>query len=279
MDKALRIVSVLTVIFSVGFIASVAQAQGTGKTIIRVRGANTMATMIDKVAKSFAEVHPDCAVAVSGGGMPEGLKALMDKTANVAMATRETSSQEKQLAAQKGIKLVEQLVGVGAIAIVAHPANPVKELTVEQVRKTFAGEYTDWNDLGGEILPIVLYVGDATRSGMAQYFNESILKTTPPYVNLRRYYHSIIKDVSSRADAAGYVPLALALEAQIKGTIKILAVKKDADSPAILPSNDTVASRAYPLLRPLFLCYDGNAAGKQIKQFVDFCTEKCMSLR
>ncbi len=279
MDKALRIVLVLTVVFSVWFIASPSQAQDTGKIIIRVRGANTMATIIDKLAKSYTEIHRECSVAVSGGGMQEGLKALLDKTANVAMATRETNAQEKQLAGEKRIKLVEQLVGWDAIAIIAHPANPVKELTVEQVRKMFTGEYTDWNDLGGEILLIVLYVGDAARSGMAEFFNESILKSPPPYVNPRRYYPSIIKDVSSRADAAGYVPLALGLEAQGHGIIKILAIKKDAESPAILPSHETVANRSYPMLRPLFLCYDGNSSEKQIKQFVEFCAEELMSLR
>ncbi len=277
MGKKLQIALVSAVVFSVALIVSLSQAQDTGKVIIRVRGANTMATMIDKVAKYYMAIQPQCSVPVSGGGMQEGIKCLLEKTADVVMATREMNAQEKQLAAQKGIRLVERLVGWDAIVIIVHPANPAKELSVEQVRKMFLGEYTDWNDLGGEILPIVLYAGDATRSGMAEFFNESVLKSTPPYVNPRRYYPSIIKDVSSRADAAGYVPLASALEAQDQRIIKILAIKKDEGSPAILPSHETVASRSYPLVRPLFLYYDGNSAVKQIKQFVEFCAEKCMS--
>ena len=189
------------------------------------------------------------------------------------------NAQEKALVAQKkGMKLVEQLIGWDAIAIIAHPANPVKDLTVGQVMKIFLGEWTDWNDVGGEILPIVLYVGDATRSGMAQYINESILKGPPPYANPRRYYPSVIKDVSSRADAAGYTPLGIATEAQKQGIIKILAIKKDAASPAIMPSHETTVSRSYPLLRPLFLYYDGNSGEKKIKQFVEFCAEKCTTM-
>ncbi len=277
MDKALRIVLALAVGVSLGLIASVSHAQGAEKTIVRVRGANTMATMIDKMAKSYMEIHPNCSVAVSGGGIREGFKSLRDKTADVAMATREMNAQEKQLTNSKGIRLVEQLVGWDAIAIIAHPANPVKELTVEQVRKMFTGECTDWNDLGGEILPIVLYVGDATRSGMAEFINESILKGAPPYANPRRYYPSIVKDVSARADAAGYAPLALALEAKGQGIIKLLAIKKDAESSAITPSRDAIASRSYPLVRPLFLYYDGNSGEKQIKQFAEFCAAKCTS--
>ena len=222
MGKSLRLVVVLAMVFSVGLVASLSQAQDAGKTIVRVRGANTMATMIDKLARAYMGDHPNCSVAVSGGGMQEGFKCLLEKTADVAMASREMNAQEKALVAQKkGMKLVEQLIGWDAIAIIAHPANPVKELTVDQIIKIFLGEWTDWNDVGGEILPIVLYVGDATRSGMAQYINESILKGPPPYANPRRYYPSVIKDVSSRADAAGYTPLGIATAAQKQGSKNI----------------------------------------------------------
>jgi len=279
MNKSLRIVSVMAVVLAVWLIAAPSEAQDDGKIIIRVKGAKTMATLIDKLAHSYAQVHPECSVVVSGGGMHEGFEALYDKTADAAMASRQMNEQEKLLARQKGAKLVEQLVGRDAIVIVAHPANPVNELTVEQVKKVFTGEYTDWNEVGGEILPIVLYVGDAARSGMAEYFNESILKGVPPYVNPRRYYPSIIKDVSSRADAAGYVPLALAQRAQGQRIIKVLAIKKDANSPAILPSHETVADSSYPLLRPLFLYYHGDSREKHVKQFVEFCAEKGMSVR
>jgi len=279
MDKALRAVVILTVVFPVWLIVSPSRAQDAGKTIIRVRGANTMATMIDRLATAYGQTHREGSVVVSGGGMQEGLQALFGKTANVVMASRKTNAQEKQLAAQKGIQLVEQLVGWDAIVIIVHPTNPVKELTVEQVRKVFSGEYTDWHDLGGEFLQIVLYGGDAARSGMAEFFNDTILQGVPPTLNARRYYPSVIKDVSARVDAAGYVPLALALAAHGQGIVRTLAIKKDADSPAILPSHETIESRTYPLPRPLFLCYDGNSSEKQIKQFVEFCAEKCMSLR
>lgn len=278
MGKNLRLVLVLAMAFSVGLIAPISQAQDAGKTIIRVRGANTMATMIDKMAKAYMADRQNCSVAVSGGGIQEGFQCLLEKTADVAMASREMNAQEKAAAVQKkGMKLVEQLIGWDAIAIIAHPANPVKDLTVDQVMKIFLGEVTDWNDVGGEILPIVLYVGDASRSGMAQYVNEAILKSPPPYANPRRYYPSVIKDVSSRADAAGYTPLGLATEAQKHGIIRILAIKKDAASPAIMPSHETTVSHSYPLMRPLYLYYDGNLGEKHLKQFVEFCATKCMS--
>ncbi len=279
MSKALRIVLVLVAILSLGFIVPLSQAQDTGKTIIRVRGPTLWPLWWTNWPKPMLKT-----IVTARCGQwwrhARGLKALVDKTASVAMAARETNAQEKQMAFQKGVKLVEKLIGWDALAIIAHPANPVKELSVDQVRKTFTGDYTDWNDLGGEILPIVLYVGDATKSSMAQLFNESILKTTPPYVNPRRYYPSvIIKDVSSRAMQQVTVPLALALEAQGHGTIKILGIKKDADSRAILPTHETVADHSYPLLRPLFLCYDANSTGKAYQAIRGFLRGKCMSIR
>ncbi|MFX7559797.1 substrate-binding domain-containing protein, partial [Acinetobacter baumannii] len=54
------------------------------------------------------------------------------------------------------LNLVVKPFGVEAIAVVAHPANPVAGLTMEQLRQILAGEATTWDAFGGPKQPIVI---------------------------------------------------------------------------------------------------------------------------
>ncbi len=52
--------------------------------------------------------------------------------------------------------------------------------------------------------------------------------------------------------------------------VKILAIKKDSQSPAVLPSQRTVKDGSYPLVRPFLFYWDGNVNREDVKKFVEF---------
>jgi phosphate transport system substrate-binding protein len=79
---------------------------------------------------------------------------------------------------------------------------------------------------------------------------------------------AIIQSVSTDKFAIGYVGLGYALAA--KENVKIIAVKVDDNSSAVMPSDETVKSGQYPIARPLFLYLNGEPKGT-VKQFIDFC--------
>ena len=79
---------------------------------------------------------------------------------------------------------------------------------------------------------------------------------------------AIIQSVSTDKAAIGYVGLGYALAAKDK--VKIIAVKVDDNSPAVMPSDETVKSGQYAIARPLFLYLNGEPQGT-VKKFMDFC--------
>lgn len=79
---------------------------------------------------------------------------------------------------------------------------------------------------------------------------------------------AIIQSVSTDKWAIGYVGLGYALAA--KDQVKILAVKSDDNSPAVVPSDQTVKTGQYPIARPLYLYLNGEPKDT-VKKFIDFC--------
>ena len=103
-----------------------------------------MASIVDNWAKTFSAGNPGIRVLVSGGGATEGsdgtaagLEALFDKRADLTMASRQINEKEVQAAALSESKPVEVQVGRVSIAIITHPDNPVRDLTLKQLRKMF----------------------------------------------------------------------------------------------------------------------------------------------
>jgi phosphate transport system substrate-binding protein len=160
-------------------------------------------------------------------------------------------------------------VAKDGIAVVVNPKNPIKELNMQQLAQIFTGVTTQWNQLGGFDEEILVFSRESS-SGTYVFFQEHVLKNKDytPKAKLMPATSAIIESVSSDKGAIGYVGLGYALAAGDK--VKILAVKADSNSPAVIPSDQTVINGSYPVARPLYL-YVSNKASQNATAFVDFC--------
>ena len=62
----------------------------------------------------------------------------MEGVSQLGMASRELKDEEKA-------ELEYKVIAIDGIAVIVHKTNPVKSITMEQVRQIFVGELTDWN--------------------------------------------------------------------------------------------------------------------------------------
>ncbi|MEW6351642.1 MAG: substrate-binding domain-containing protein [Thermodesulfobacteriota bacterium] len=252
------------------------QAQDKNVEIVRVRGLDTMAVRVEKLADLYMAEHANCRIVVSGGRGHGGIEELLAKNTEVAMGAYSTGPEDREIATKKGIALAEQLIGWDGLVIVVHPSNGVSELTLDQVKGIFTGALGNWNKVGGPEGVIEVVVRDSARTGYAAYFKDFALKKAPeaPGAGKKRLISAILKEVSTHPRAIGYAPVRTVFAPPFAGTVKAAAIKKDADSPSVMPSEQTVADRSYPLIVPLLLYYDRNTAGEHTKRFVEFCAMK-----
>ncbi len=252
-------------------------AADPGSAALIIKGANAMAGLVDEWAKAFTEATPGARIMVSGGGTSAGFDALFDKISPLIMATRKINEKEIQAATLSGVKYAETQICRDGVAIIVNPANPLKELTVEQLKKIWTGDYTNWKDIGGSDEPILVTTSDQT-SGTALFLRERVMANGyfTGDARVRDFYTEIIRDVSRLKPAAlGYCSFKDAGKAEKNHLVKILSIKKDGESAAVLPSVESIITDGYPLVMPLYLYSDAAAPAPLSMQFLNFCKEKC----
>lgn len=236
---------------------------------ITIKGSDTMVHLVTVWAENYMKTPTGTQVSVTGGGSGTGIAALLNKTTDICAASREMSATEKEQARQKGLNPHEYIVARDGIALVVNPANPVEELTMEQLKKIFTGALTDWSQVSGAKGSFILLSRESS-SGTYVFFQEHVLKKEDYTVQARLMpaTSAIIQAVAEDANAIGYVGLGYALEAGNK--VKVLRVKADDAAPSIQPSEETVRDATYSIARPLYL-YANEPAGKAVTDFIQFC--------
>lgn len=217
----------------------------------RIKGSDTVLPVAQQTAERFMNQHPDTRVTVTGGGTGVGISALLDNTTDIAMASRPIKFSEKMKIKSAGEDVAEIVVAYDALAVVAHPSNPVKQLTRQQLEDIFRGKITNWKQVGGDDRKIVVYSRE-TSSGTYEFFKESVLKN-------KNYMASslsmpatgaIIQSVSQTKGAIGYVGLAY-----VSPRVKTLSVSYDGKH-YTAPTVENATNKTYPIVRPLYYYYN-----------------------
>ncbi|HPM93071.1 MAG TPA: PstS family phosphate ABC transporter substrate-binding protein, partial [Bacteroidales bacterium] len=183
---------------------------------IKVKGSDTVLPLTQKEAEVFMKKFPGSSVMVTGGGSGVGLAALQNGTADIAQSSRKMKLDEKMKMQDAGKAFTEVIIANDALAVIVHPSNPVTQMTREQIEGIYTGKITNWKDVGGEDLKIVMYSRE-TSSGTYEFFKEHVMnkKNFAPTAMLMPATGAIVQSVSQTKGAIGYVGLAY-LESDIR---------------------------------------------------------------
>ena len=202
-------------------------------------------------------------------GSGTAFRGLMDGTAQVGAASRPIRPGEVDALAEAGDMLsaeAEQVIGLDGLAIIVHPDNPVTVLDLEQVALVFAGEITDWRELGGPAGPIRLYARDG-NSGTWETFRDLALK--PRQLELdadaRRFASTsdLSRSVGNDRNGIGFVGLSGIAPS------KAIALTSG-DSRPMLPTAEAVTTEDYPLSRRLFMYIRPDETNPLATALIDF---------
>lgn len=248
---------------------------GDAKTI-KIAGAKYMSFPITDVALVFStKVEPKARVEVEATDELTGFQKLLNKEVDGFMSFRKIDEDEEDQATDAGVKLTEHLVGWGAVALVVHRNNPVKELTLAQVQKMFLGEIRSWKEVGGKDEPVVCLSRDEAISGTELFFRDKVLDGSPvSQGTIKVLEHDINRAVYRQEGGLADARYTEALRGQARGLVKILAIKKDDQSPAVMPTEESVKDRSYPISGPLYLYAREDPASPYTNKFVDYCAQE-----
>ncbi|WP_419535370.1 substrate-binding domain-containing protein [Endozoicomonas sp.] len=205
---------------------------------------------------------------VAAHGSSTGFKGLHQNKADIAAASRRAKPDEKALLRERGNLHSEQseyVIGIDGLAIIVHPDNPINSLGVSQVARLFAGEITNWQQLGGPDLDVIPFARD-DHSGTWDTFNSLVFaKQFRLAGGVERFESNEIlsAQVKSQPGAVGFVSL------NTIGDAKALLVE-DTAGKSLAPTVMNVSTEDYILSRRLYMYMPGSSGKSMARSFLDF---------
>jgi phosphate transport system substrate-binding protein len=222
---------------------------------ISVVGSTTVQPLAELLSEAYEAVDPNVIITVSGGGSSVGVKSASEQSADIGMASREIK--ESEIA--ECPELVIHTIARDGIAIVTSYDVDVDEITFDQARAIFAGEITDWSELGGTPGAITI-VSREEGSGTRAAFEELVMGESLIGENaiLQPSNGAVRTTVTSTPGSIAYISFGYLDE-----STKPLAID------GALPTPENVESGAYPVVRPLNMVTYGEPEGA-VGQWLDF---------
>jgi phosphate transport system substrate-binding protein len=224
-----------------------------------INGSTTVLPIAQKVAEAYMKENPQVKISVSGGGSGNGIKALIDGTTDIADSSRFIKDGEVKLAVEKGTYPVPFAVAYDSIIPVVHPSNPMKNITLDQLKDIYMGKIKNWKEIGGPDLKIVVVSRD-TSSGTYEVWEEKVMKKERvfPGALLQASNGAVVQAVSKNKHAVGYIGLGY-----VNKSVKPLTVN------GIMGSEKTTLDGTYPISRALYMFTRGWPTGDTLN-FINY---------
>ena len=204
----------------------------------------------------------------SSGGTAMGLDALGDRSANIALCSRELTPEDR--AASPAIQFTEIPIGVQMLAMAVSRdvwMGGVHSLSPKQIQAIYEGKITNWQQVGGGNLSIKVFMNEPGRGQWEMFalwlYKE--LKLAPVWNGDK------VKEAREARNMLEFTPGSFGLLPPAfadKRNVFPLAVEDD--SKTLIEANlDNVLKGKYPLNRPLLMVIDDKPTGA-VKVVVDF---------
>jgi phosphate transport system substrate-binding protein len=224
-----------------------------------IKGSTTVLPIAQAALEAYMKAHPGVNISLSGGGSGEGIKALIDKSADIATSSREIKDKEVELAKSKGINPVAYTVAIDALTPIVHPKNKVNGLTIDQLSQIYQGKIKNWKEVGGDDLQIVVVSRDSS-SGTFETWGHLVLNNAKvtPKAQLQASSGAVVQAVSKNRYAISYVGIGY-----LNKSVKALNVN------GVPATAKTALSKEYPIARSLYMYTNGQPEGV-VADFIKF---------
>jgi phosphate transport system substrate-binding protein len=225
---------------------------------IQLAGSTTVQPLAEKLAEAFMAQNPDLVIEVQGGGSSVGATSAGEGTVDIGNASRAVKDSEFE----QFPDLQVFTVAFDGIAIVTQPDIELDSLSVEQVRDIFAGEITNFSEVGGPDAAIIV-ISREEGSGTRAAFEELVMehgeeKVITEKALLQQSNGQVRTTVSTTPNSIGYLSFGF-LDDSTR------PVPIDGAEPTVA----NVKNESYPIFRPLNMLTNG-PPNELAQAFLDF---------
>ena len=247
------ITMMMVAVLALSMLAGCGSTKNTGS--VSTDGSTSMEKVIGALGEAFQN-DTGISFTYNPTGSGSGIKAVQEGRCDIGLSSRDLKVEEKE------VGLTGTVLAYDGIAIIVNPENPVTDLSVETIAKIYTGEITNWSEVGGNDVEIVL-IGREAGSGTRDGF-ESITDTEDAcqYRQELTSTGDVITTVSQNPGAIGYASVA-----SVKDTVKALTVD------GVVPTEETIKDGSYVVQRPFVLVTKSDAdLSEAAQKFFDYIT-------
>jgi phosphate transport system substrate-binding protein len=230
------------------------EAAGASSTRVSISGSTSVGPLAEKIADKYMK-EQDVKIEINQIGSSAGITNATSGVSEIGMSSRDLKEEEKESG------LIETIIAYDGIVVVTHPTNKVKELTMDQVKQIFTGDVTNWKELGGEDLEIVV-VSREDGSGSRDAFQEIVGYSSGELIRsaiIASGNGNIKTTVATNKHAVGFISFEY-IDPSIS-TININGVEATAEN---------VLEQKYLLSRPFLFVHSEKQLSEAGRKFIDY---------
>lgn len=220
---------------------------------ISISGSTSVGPLAEKLAEKYKEKN-NVNIEINQIGSSAGITNAVNGVSEIGMSSRDLKEEEKA-------SLQETVIAYDGIVVVTHPSNHVKNLTITQVKDIFTGKITNWKEVGGDDLEIVV-VSREDGSGSRDAFQEIVGYSSGELVRnsiIASGNGNIKTTVATNKHAVGFISFEYIDESI--NTVSINGVEATAEN---------VLRQKYSLSRPFLFVHKEENLSDEGKKFIDF---------
>ncbi|MBQ8184347.1 MAG: substrate-binding domain-containing protein [Lachnospiraceae bacterium] len=181
-----------------------------------------------------------------------GYQAIVDGTTDILFCAA-PSEEQKQYAEEQGVDLIYVPIGLEAFVFFVNENNPVDNLSTEQIRSIYAGDYANWSEVGGParvINPVTRLSGSGSQTVMDAFMGEQEIAGKSPFAitgasigfSFRYYMDGIVGNQA----------------------VKMLSLN------GVYPSAENIQNGNYPIISEFYAIYRADNANENIPALIDW---------
>lgn len=230
------------------------KASNGDSVTISISGSTSVGPLMEKIQEKYEEENSNVTLEIQQNGSGAGIKDVISGISEIGMSSRELKDEEKT-------SVQGTTVAYDGIALLVNPNNPVKNISLDDVRKIYTGEITNWKELGGKDSPIVV-VSREEGSGTRDAFQEIV-----------GYKSEELKKDATISDGSGAVKTTVAGNENaigfasfeyIDNTVSALSVND------VEPTAENVKAGQYKISRPFILVTKEDTLTEEGQKLIDF---------
>jgi len=247
----------------------------SGKTLeIRMKGSDTMIQLATAWAEAYRKVKLNVFVNANGGGSGTGIAALQNNNTDICNASREIKKEEvEKVKTATGNEVKEFVVAYDALAVYANPANPIKDISIEELREIWAegGTTVNWEQVNPASKGRIVLFGRQNNSGTYDYFREHICGKKD---GKQREFRTGISELNGSAEVVENVaktPTGIGYSGMGYKTPNVnwLHISAKKGEAGVEPGVEAARTGRYPISRKLYL-YTAGDPPAHVKEFIDW---------